>query len=235
MKVLVVGATGVIGKAVVDVFANDETNFVVATSRSDQQVEKEDSKNVQFYCLDLSDMETARKQTATIIQSELSLDAIVIASGILKTSFSLVADNEVEQMQVNYLGVIEILKILIRKYLNRGLKSVVLIASTSAINSDGGRLGYSSSKAALISAGKSLARELGPKGVRVNSVSPGLIMSEMVESTINPEELNTLKGRLFLKRLGSAEEVATVIRFLVSNDSNYITGQNIVVDGGMSW
>ena len=131
--------------------------------------------------------------------------------------------------------VIEVLKVLIRKYLTRDLKSIVLIASTSATNSDGGRLGYSSSKAALIAASKTLARELGPKGVRVNSVSPGLIDSEMVDSTIDHQQLNTLKARLFLERLGSAEEVAKVIQFLASNDSSYITGQNILIDGGMSW
>jgi 3-oxoacyl-[acyl-carrier protein] reductase len=87
----------------------------------------------------------------------------------------------------------------------------------------------------LIAAGKTLARELGPKGIRVNSVSPGLIESEMVKSTIDNQELDSLKARLFLKRLGYAEEVAKVIHFLVSNDSSYITGQNIFVDGGMSW
>jgi 3-oxoacyl-[acyl-carrier protein] reductase len=235
MKVLVVGASGTIGQAIVDELSNDETNIVIATSRSGEQIQGENRTNVHFYALDLSDSERARNQITRIMQSELNLDAIVIASGILKTSFSLVAENEMEQIQINFLRVIEMLKILIRKYLKRELKSIVLIASTSATNSDGGRLGYSSSKAALIAAGKTLARELGPKGIRVNSVSPGLIESEMVKSTIDNQELDSLKARLFLKRLGYAEEVAKVIHFLVSNDSSYITGQNIFVDGGMSW
>ena len=235
MRVLVVGSSGVIGQAVVNLFASDETNIVAATSRSGGRMQNESRKNVHFYPLDLSDMERARIQTKTIVQSELRLDAIVVAAGILRTSFSLTADNETEQVQINYLSIIEVLKILIRKYLTRDLKSIVLIASSSATNSDGGRLGYNSSKAALIAAGKTLARELGPKGVRVNSVSPGLIDSEMVENTINHEQLYTLKTRLFLGRLGSPEEVAKVIQFLASNDSSYITGQNISIDGGMLW
>jgi len=235
MNILVVGASGAIGQAVVFELASDEENVVVVTSRSGEPMQNENRTNIHSYSLDLSDIERARNQIASIVQREPSLDAIVIASGILRTSFSLIADNEIEQMQINFLSVMEILKILIRKYLRRDLKSVVLIASTSATNSDGGRLGYSSSKAALIAAGRTLARELGPDGIRVNSVSPGLIESEMVKNTINDEELNSLKTRLFLKRLGTAEEVAKVIRFLVSKDSNYITGQNIFVDGGMSW
>jgi 3-oxoacyl-[acyl-carrier protein] reductase len=225
----------VIGKAVVNLFASDETNVIAATSRTGERMQDESRQNIHVYPLDFSDMERARIQIATITRSELRLDAIVVATGILRTSFSLVADNETEQIQINFLRVIEVLKVLIRKYLTRDLKSIVLIASTSATNSDGGRLGYSSSKAALIAAGKTLARELGPKGVRVNSVSPGLIDSEMVDSTIDHQQLNTLKARLFLERLGSAEEVAKVIQFLASNDSSYITGQNILIDGGMSW
>lgn len=235
MRVLIVGSSGVIGKAVVNLFASDETNIIAATSRTGERMQDESRQNIHVYPLDFSDMERARIQIATITRSELRLDAIVVATGILRTSFSLVADNETEQMQINFLRVIEVLKVLIRKYLTRDLKSIVLIASTSATNSDGGRLGYSSSKAALIAAGKTLARELGPKGVRVNSVSPGLIDSEMVDSTIDHQQLNTLKARLFLERLGSAEEVAKVIQFLASNDSSYITGQNILIDGGMSW
>jgi 3-oxoacyl-[acyl-carrier protein] reductase len=235
MRVLIVGSSGVIGKAVVNLFASDETNVIAATSRTGERMQDESRQNIHVYPLDFSDMERARIQIATITRSELRLDAIVVATGILRTSFSLVADNETEQIQINFLRVIEVLKVLIRKYLTRDLKSIVLIASTSATNSDGGRLGYSSSKAALIAAGKTLARELGPKGVRVNSVSPGLIDSEMVDSTIDHQQLNTLKARLFLERLGSAEEVAKVIQFLASNDSSYITGQNILIDGGMSW
>ncbi len=235
MRVLIVGSSGTIGKAVVNLFASDKTNIIVATSRTGEQKQDESRQNIHVYPLDFSDMERVRIQIATITRNELRLDAIIVATGILRTSFSLVSDNETEQMQINFLRVIEVLKILIRKYLTRDLKSIVLIASTSATNSDGGRLGYSSSKAALIAAGKTLARELGPKGIRVNSVSPGLIDSEMVDSTIDHKQLNTLKARLFLERLGSAEEVAKVIQFLASNDSSYITGQNILIDGGMSW
>ena len=235
MNTLIIGASGAIGKALVDELSSNHADTVVVTSRAGELALSEKRANVHSYALDLSDMGEARHQVAAIVQREPRIDAIVIASGILRTSFSLIADNEKEQMQINFLNVIEILKILIRKYLKRDLTSIVLVASTSSINSDGGRLGYSSSKAALVAAGKTLARELGPNGIRVNSVSPGLIDSEMVRNTIKEEDLVSLETRLFLQRLGTADEVAKVIRFLVSKDSSYITGQNIFIDGGMSW
>lgn len=235
MKILIVGASGAIGRSVVNLLAVSNGNIVLGTSRSGEPREMKERENVFFYPLDVTDKEKAAIQVLSITKNEPVIDAIVIASGVLKTSFSLLADNETEQMQINFLMVIEILKTLIRKYITRGLKSVVLVASSSASNADGGRLGYNSSKAALIAAGKTLARELGPKGVRVNCVSPGLIESEMVDRTISSQQLNSLKERLFLERIGEADEVAKAIRFLVSEESSYITGQNICVDGGMSW
>ena len=118
MRVLVVGSSGVIGKAVVNLFASDETNIIAATSRTGERMQDESRRNIHVYPLDFSDMERARIQIDTITRNELRLDAIVVATGILRTSFSLVADNETEQMQINFLRVIEVLNIVNNSFQN---------------------------------------------------------------------------------------------------------------------
>jgi len=231
-KILIVGVTGTLGVAIANKLKSEGGYEIFGTSKSG--IQEIDTLQA-LYKLDLSDNSSIEEQVYAILKEQDELHGIVFASGLLKTGFSLLTKSEPELLQVNFLGVLTSCKILMRKYMNKGLKSVVFIASSSATNSDGGRLGYSASKAALVSAGQTLAREMGGKGVRVNCVSPGLIESKMVNDTIDPMSQLDLLNRIFLKRLGKPSEVASVVTYLLSDESAYITGQNIAVDGGMSW
>jgi 3-oxoacyl-[acyl-carrier protein] reductase len=110
--------------------------------------------------------------------------------------------------------------------------SIVNISSISAFTGNPGQSNYAASKGAAISFTRSLAREVGPMGIRVNSVAPGLIETEMTAS-LKKGLIDSIIGSSSLRRIGRAEEVAEAVAFLASERSAYITGQCLIVDGGI--
>lgn len=110
--------------------------------------------------------------------------------------------------------------------------AIVNMASVVGIMGNPGQANYAAAKAGMIGFTKSVAKELAPRGVRVNAVAPGFIMSEMTD-TLSAEIKDAYLSRIPLGRFGTAEEVASVVRFLVSPAAAYMTGQVLVVDGGL--
>jgi len=109
---------------------------------------------------------------------------------------------------------------------------IVNISSISALTGTAGQTNYAASKGAALSFTRALARELGPMGIRVNAVAPGLIETEMI-AAMKPELVDKVVQSSSLGRIGRAEEVADVVAFLASDRASYITGQCLVVDGGI--
>ncbi|GAB1457857.1 3-oxoacyl-[acyl-carrier-protein] reductase [Spirochaetota bacterium] len=120
-----------------------------------------------------------------------------------------------------------------RTMIKRRTGSIINVASVVGITGNGGQTNYAASKAGLIGFTKSLAKEVASRGVRVNAVAPGFIDTAMTEAI--PEEAKAkLQGIIPLGRTGSAEEVASVILFLASDMSSYVSGEVIKIDGGMA-
>lgn len=167
------------------------------------------------------------------------IDALVCCAGIEghATRVQEIAEEDFDQVfAVNLKGFLFPLQAVVPRMLESGGGSIVAVASTSAIRGIP-RLGaYSASKGAVLSLVRSAAVELAGKGIRVNAISPGTIRTRMFEQSDNfdPEVLASTGAGAPMKRVGESREIADAVKFLVSNDSSYVTGQNLVVDGGLT-
>ena len=119
--------------------------------------------------------------------------------------------------------------------IERGGGSIINMSSVASVRGPVGRVAYASTKGAIDAMTRALAADWGPKGVRVNAVNPGLIVTEMTEEGLSahPGRAEELAARTALRRLGEPDDVAAVVVFLASDAARYLTGETIVVDGGM--
>jgi len=164
--------------------------------------------------------------------ADFRLDVLVNNAGIHKdTLLGLMSDEQFDAvMKTNVYGPFFLMRWCIRKMLRQKSGTVVNMASLSGQTGNAGQVNYAASKGALIAMTKSLAMEVGSRGVRVNAVAPGLIETEMLSEIPHLEEF---KKRIPLGRLGKAKEVAGTVSFLCSPDAGYITGATISVNGGL--
>ncbi|HID06287.1 MAG TPA: SDR family oxidoreductase, partial [Armatimonadetes bacterium] len=111
---------------------------------------------------------------------------------------------------------------------------IINITSVVALTGNPGQANYTAAKAGLIGLTKTLARELGSRGITVNAIAPGFVRTDMTEAL--PDELKAqVLERIVLNRFGEPEDIASAVAFLASDDAGYITGQVIIVDGGLMW
>lgn len=135
-------------------------------------------------------------------------------------------------VKVNFLSFLEILQPIVAHMPSEGNRSITVISSLFGQNGREGRLPYSLSKHALEGAAKTLAVELGPVGIRVNSISPGFIDTKLTRKNIPQDQITKLEGRIPLGTLGAPKDIADAIAFLISEKARYITGANLTIDGG---
>jgi len=132
----------------------------------------------------------------------------------------------------NLVGTFPVTKRLVRGMLKQRRGRIVLMSSVVALLGSGGQTNYAASKAGLIGFGRSLAREIGSRGITVNVVAPGFVDTDMTAG-LSEERIQSLKAQIPLGRTATPDEVATVVRFLASEDAAYVTGAVIPVDGGL--
>jgi 3-oxoacyl-[acyl-carrier protein] reductase len=163
-----------------------------------------------------------------------NLDGLVNCAGILRDALigMIGVENIDSVMHTNVYGLILVLQNAARLMMTQKSGSIVNVSSIMGKRGNEGQVVYGASKAAVIGATRSAARELAPANVRVNAVAPGVIATNMT-SRIPAVKMEALKQDIKMGRLGTAEEVAWVISFLLSDRSRYVTGQVLGVDGGM--
>lgn len=238
---IITGARSGIGLATVQLFAQQGANCWAVVHREDGNFLEQIDKLQQEYKvwikpinIDLSDSESIKTGIKGIIKEKLPIDILVNAAGIVSPNrlFSMTSMSDIRRvMDVNFFSILETTQLVLRVMQRQRKGSIINIASIAADCEDTSQLEYAASKAALVCATKKLARELGSQGIRVNAVSPGLTATKMV-SEIEDDAMSRINLGLTAKRLGSPDEIANVIAFLASDNSSFINGENIRVDGG---
>ena len=183
---------------------------------------------------DVSTSEGALAVINAASQESGHIDVLVNNAGIVKDGFlAMMADDDWDNViRTNLYPLFYCCKWGVRKMLSRRSGSVITISSISGISGAAGQTNYAASKGAAISFTKSLARELGSMGIRANTVVAGLINTGMTAG-LKPELVDRIIKSSALGRIGTPQEVADAVLFLASERASYITGQSLIVDGGI--
>ncbi len=169
------------------------------------------------------------------VESELGdVDVLVNNAGITRdTLIARMSDDDWEQViDTNLRGAFNTCRAVSRKMLRRRAGSIVNLTSVVGLHGNPGQANYAASKAGIIGLTKALARELGTRGVRVNAVAPGYIDTELT-NVLSEEIRGSILGNTPLGRLGRPEDVAAAVRFLSSDAAAFVTGEVLLVDGGL--
>jgi 3-oxoacyl-[acyl-carrier protein] reductase len=229
---VVTGGSKGIGRAIVSLFAAEGAR-VYYLSRSEA---KGDASlgSVKWIACDVADEAKVNEAVEAIVAEAGAIDALVNNAGVTRDGlvFRMSLDDWETVLRTNLTSAFLVSRAVARHMIKRRSGSIVNVSSVVGIIGNGGQTNYSASKAGLIGFTKSLAREVGSRGVRVNALAPGFIETAMTEK-IPPEAKDKLKAGIPLGRTGKPEDVAAAALFLCSELSTYITGEVLKVDGGM--
>jgi 3-oxoacyl-[acyl-carrier protein] reductase len=183
---------------------------------------------------DVADPEQA-KALVEKVESELGdIDALVNNAGLTRdTLIARMSDEDWDAvLDTNLRGTFHMCRAVARKMLRRRAGSIVNLTSVVGIHGNAGQVNYAASKAGIVGLTKSLAKELGNRGVRANAIAPGYIDTELT-GVLSDEVRNLILGNTPLGRLGTPEDVAGAVRFLCSDEAGFVTGEVLLVDGGL--
>lgn len=238
---VVTGCLRGIGKKTLETFAEQGSNVWACAQHVDEEFEQfcvslaqRTGVWIKPVYFDFTDTDAIKAGLKAIMLDKQPVDVLVNVAGFTKDAiFHMTSMEQLKLIfEVNYFSQILITQYITKLMLRQKRGSVINIASISGMDGSSGQLAYSSSKAALIGATRTMSRELAQQGIRVNAIAPGVIDTDM--NAVVPESV--LAGHIksiSIQRMGSSNEVANAILFLASDLSNYMTGQIIRVDGGM--
>lgn len=240
-NIIITGGSRGIGREIALTLAGNGANIIINYSNNKSKalevVEKIEKMGVQAYAIkaDISDFIEADNLIKESLNKFDKIDILVNNAGVTRDNLlmRMSEDDWDACMEINLKGTFNVTKAIVRKMIKQKEGIIINISSVVGITGNAGQSNYSASKAGIIGFSKSIAKEIGKKNIRVNVVAPGFIKTDMTDKLSDKIQKEYLKG-IPLNTFGQANDVANTVLFLASDLSKYITGQTIVVDGGLS-
>ena len=232
-KVFITGASRGIGNAIAKSLLK-ENYTVIGTATSSKGVEQLIAEGILGYKLELDDLERINASWEKISDEHLDIDILVNNAGFTRDNLILrmSEDEWNDVMNVHLNGMFRITKRLLKPMLKKRWGRIINLSSTSAVLGNKGQANYAAAKAGIEAFSRSLASEVGSRGITVNAVAPGFINTDMTHLNSGVVEEELIK-KIPLGRFGEASEIAHLVNFLCSEESSYITGQTIHINGGL--
>lgn len=238
---LVTGASRGIGKEIAKLYAKNHAYVIVNYNGNKELADNvvadivAEGGKAESYCCNVSSYEDVEAMIKYIITTHGSIDILVNNAGVTADGLLMkMSEADYDKvLDINLKGTFNCIKHVSRQMLKQKAGRIVNMSSVVGISGNAGQVNYAASKAGVIGITKSVAKELGSRGITVNAIAPGFIETDMTEA-MTEEAKKQVSEHISLKRLGQTKDVADLALFLVSENSTYITGQVIGVDGGMS-
>lgn len=238
---LITGAGRGIGRAIAIALAKESAEVVINYNGSEERAKEvkqtieENGGKASIYKCNVSDFVACEAMIKDIVKEYGHLDILVNNAGITKDGLIMKMKEEDfdSVLNVNLKGTFNTIRHSARQMLKQRSGKIINISSVSGILGNVGQANYAASKAGVIGLTKTMARELGSRGITVNAIAPGFVDTEMTEVLSEEIRENACK-QIILGRFGKPEDIANTAVFLASDKADYITGQVISVDGGMN-
>ncbi|MDY6329671.1 MAG: 3-oxoacyl-[acyl-carrier-protein] reductase [Lachnospiraceae bacterium] len=237
---IVTGSAKGIGKVIATEFARQGAKVVInycgskeAALETVEEIKAFGGKAIPYQA-DISDYEMSKKMMDDIIKEYGKIDILVNNAGITRDNLILrMSESEFDDViRTNLKGTFNCIKHVTKYMLKNKSGKIINISSISGVNGIAGQANYSASKAGIIGLTKSFAKEMSSKGININAIAPGFIETDMTK-VLNDKYVEEIVKTIPSKRVGRPEDIAKAALFLASDMSDYITGQTLMVDGGL--
>ena len=232
-KILITGASRGIGK---DIALNSKEKGykVLGTSTTNEGVSSLKENGIHGLQLDLNDKKSVESFNGLLTQEHPDIAVLVNNAGITRDNIVLRMSEEewMDVLNVNLNGAFKVTKTVLKFMLKKRWGRILNITSTSASTGNRGQANYAAAKAGVEAFSKSLAKEVGSRGITVNAIAPGYIQTDMTK-VISENVKEEILSQIPLSRFGKPEEISQLVDFLISDEASYITGQTIHINGGL--
>ena len=232
-KILITGASRGIGK---DIALNSKEKGykVLGTSTTNEGVSSLKENGIHGLQLDLNDKKSVESFNDLLTQEHSDITVLVNNAGITRDNIVLRMSEEewMDVLNVNLNGAFKVTKTVLKFMLKKRWGRILNITSTSASTGNRGQANYAAAKAGIEAFSKSVAKEVGSRGITVNAIAPGYIQTDMTE-VISENVKEEILSQIPLSRFGKPEEISQLVDFLISDEASYITGQTIHINGGL--
>lgn len=237
---LITGGRKGIGRQIVERLAEQGVNLWVCSHTESvefeadmQELSKRYGVKIDVVYFDLRNQEEIQTVIRKIMQEKRRIDILINNAAIASSGMLAVQSMQMikDTFEVNFFSPLYLIQLVSKIMIRQKQGNIINIASVSGCENYGGNISYGSSKAALIWTTRELSKELAPFGIRVNAVSPGITKTDMEQNRTN-KQIEEVLSRTAMRRSADAGEIADAVLYLSSDYSSYITGQNLIVDGG---